>query len=482
MPVSDRLSRQIARWTILLTGIVLALPLAGHALVGWSSRYMADDYCTAGTLRVLGFWPSQAFWYSTWSGRYSYTFVVSLVQALGVGVARILPGLSIAGWVCMLALCLYLLGRRIGTPMWTIGAVVAGTGVVFVVLDGTPNVYQSVYWLTGMITYVLPLILLAALSAWLLLRGDRGSAAVSPVACLAVGLASLIIGGFSETTGVLQVSILAVALAVVLAVGGPHRSIALALLGSALLGASLALLLMVFAPGTQIRRDLVSEPVTLKQLATRLIQDGRIFLARTARKVPAGLGLAVILPAALALGWQGVESSAAGFPQGQRRRLLAAIVLLPPLVGGLMLATMAPYEFAVADYPDARLLVTSLFVLVAGLSMWGFLLGTAVARFAPRHTRPAGMALGVAAVFLALAAAIPGTQRVGLRLPDVQSFAAGWEARDQALRMAAARGIEQTAAASLPHMGGLAEIGYDPDEWVNRCVAQTYGLKRVIAK
>jgi hypothetical protein len=92
------------------------------------------------------------------------------------------------------------------------------------------------------------------------------------------------------------------------------------------------------------------------------------------------------------------------------------------------------------------------------------------------------MALGVAAVFLALAAAIPGTQRVGLRLPDVQSFAAGWEARDQALRMAAARGIEQTAAASLPHMGGLAEIGYDPDEWVNRCVAQTYGLKRVIAK
>jgi hypothetical protein len=38
------------------------------------------------------------------------------------------------------------------------------------------------------------------------------------------------------------------------------------------------------------------------------------------------------------------------------------------------------------------------------------------------------------------------------------------------------------AARSLTHMGGLAEIGFNPDEWINRCVAQTYGLEKVIAK
>jgi len=31
-------------------------------------------------------------------------------------------------------------------------------------------------------------------------------------------------------------------------------------------------------------------------------------------------------------------------------------------------------------------------------------------------------------------------------------------------------------------MGGLAEIGRDPEEWINRCVAGTYGLEAVVAK
>jgi hypothetical protein len=28
-------------------------------------------------------------------------------------------------------------------------------------------------------------------------------------------------------------------------------------------------------------------------------------------------------------------------------------------------------------------------------------------------------------------------------------------------------------------MGGLAEIGKDPTEWINRCVANSYGLERI---
>jgi hypothetical protein len=31
-------------------------------------------------------------------------------------------------------------------------------------------------------------------------------------------------------------------------------------------------------------------------------------------------------------------------------------------------------------------------------------------------------------------------------------------------------------------LAGLAEIGHDPEEWINRCVAGTYGLGSVVAK
>lgn len=147
-----------------------------------------------------------------------------------------------------------------------------------------------------------------------------------------------------------------------------------------------------------------------------------------------------------------------------------------------MLLSMAPYEFAVGDYPDARLLVASLFVLVAGLGIWGYVLGAVLSGPAGGQAHRVGVGLGVAGLLLVLAAVWPGTQRVASQLPEVQPFAESWEVRDQALRQAVARGVEETTAASLPHMGGLAEIGYDPNEWINRCVAQAYGLKRVIAK
>jgi hypothetical protein len=31
-------------------------------------------------------------------------------------------------------------------------------------------------------------------------------------------------------------------------------------------------------------------------------------------------------------------------------------------------------------------------------------------------------------------------------------------------------------------MGGLAEIGRDPKEWINRCLAGAYDLNSVVAK
>lgn len=465
-----------------LASLLLAIPLAAHALVGWSSRYMADDYCTVGTLRRLGFWESQKFWYTTWSGRYSFTFLVNLAEAAGVVVTRCIPALAIVGWVLLLALLFRQLGRGAGSIGSVLAGIAVGAALVFVLLDGTPNPYQSLYWQTGMMTYVLPLILLTGLGAWLLRQAGREVKSVSPSACLAVGLYALIAGGFSETYAVLQIAVLAVgAVAAWVGLRG-NRKRMLALLASALLGAGLALVLLYVAPGTEVRRSLVSGPVTIPQLGSRLVQDARIFLSRTVHKIPAGLALVVALPLSISLGLGSIPSPLSDGPRFAAKRFVPWLILLPPVVASLLIVTMAPYEFAVSDYPDARVLVTSLFVLVAGLGVWGFLLGSALAAWAGPLARPAALGLGLVSVCLVVISVLPGTQRVLIRLPEVQSFAVDWERRDQALREAEARGLDEIRAASLSHIGGLTEIGYDPAEWINVCVAQAYGLKRVIAK
>ena len=60
------------------------LPLAAWACLGFFTRYLADDYSTSSVLLKKGFWQMQTVWYSTWSGRYSFTFLVSLVELAGV--------------------------------------------------------------------------------------------------------------------------------------------------------------------------------------------------------------------------------------------------------------------------------------------------------------------------------------------------------------------------------------------------------------
>jgi hypothetical protein len=96
-----------------------------------------------------------------------------------------------------------------------------------------------------------------------------------------------------------------------------------------------------------------------------------------------------------------------------------------------------------------------------------------------RAVRPA---LAVLGILLVLAVVVPATPRALRRLPDAREFAAAWDRRDKVLRTAEAAGVDEIAVASLSSMGGVAEIGYDPENWVNRCVAQAYGLKQVVAK
>jgi hypothetical protein len=119
-----------------------------------------------------------------------------------------------------------------------------------------------------------------------------------------------------------------------------------------------------------------------------------------------------------------------------------------------------------------------------GIALWSFLAGL---WFHKRFSNAGIMQLIMMILFL-LGLGLHGfftVQSTRLALEDrdtMVSYANAWDERDRKLRAQESTGGESIAAASLTHMGGLAEIGYDPNEWINRCVASTYGLESVIAK
>jgi len=462
-----------------------AVPLAGAAAMGSFSRYIADDFCTAGTLRRLGFWESQSNWYLNWSGRYSFTFVATGLNLLGPGIT---PWLPLAALVVWLGAGAYLFRAWIPEDerpaSWGVPFALSAL-LLFFTVEGAPNLYQSLYWQTGMLTYTLPLVLGTFYLGWLVRRSREAGGTRPAIVVLAAGaIFAFLMGGFSETFVGLQTVAMALWMGGILVLPGrSRRRGSFWLCTAGLLGSLLALLVVAMAPGNAVRQSALPEPTQLAEIMTRSWKDMYIFLARVGRDHTVSAFLALSLPAALAFA---AGARAEEFPHEERNRSLMFLIGIPFVTAVLVLATILPYEYAVSSYPDGRVLITTQFVLGLGMVSWGLVFGGAAARALGWRIGPVGRALSTAggllllAVFLA--AAMQTFRAIREPLPEAQAYAQAWDRRHEDLRLAVAEDVETVAAASLRHMGGLAELGRDPAEWINRCIAWTYGLDQVVAK
>ena len=78
--------RVAARIVLVASGLALTVLCVRGTYV----RYKADDFWTASIVVRLGFWKSQMWWYQRWSGRFAYTFLIGVVEAIG---PRLVPAL-----------------------------------------------------------------------------------------------------------------------------------------------------------------------------------------------------------------------------------------------------------------------------------------------------------------------------------------------------------------------------------------------------
>ncbi len=133
---------RIIKWAGIILGISMMIPLGVHAYLGGFARYIADDFCTLGTLRDLGFLGSQVNWYENWSGRFSFTFTVNLTQLVGPKLTPILPVIALTLWLLVVTCFFLRLQHWQRTPRSIILAFALSSLVIFTTLEGSPNVYQ----------------------------------------------------------------------------------------------------------------------------------------------------------------------------------------------------------------------------------------------------------------------------------------------------------------------------------------------------
>ncbi len=497
----------------------LGAPSVGWAAAGLFSRYAADDYCTAGQVHLAGFLDAQSRLYVGWSGRFAATFLVTLAEVAGPLAVPGLPVLALLAWLAATTWAVYELLWTLGRRVPVLAAVVLAAVLVFATLRTTADLGQALFWQTGLLTYLFPLVLATVDVGWLA-RVGRGARGRAPAAVGVSFALSFVAGGTSETFAAAQVTALALAgviayLAEARPGGGQQiRAYAatqplLAMLLAGLVGAVLAMVILAVAPGNNVRQQTAVQ-IPLAIALPRAVEFTQGWLRLTfARPHIIVLLLLVGIPSTIGAATESTTTADPQFaanthntdPRTDRRavaaperpRQMAARAYsahgVAPVLGLLatalvLLACMLPAFYALGSNPPGRAQVVPQYVLVCSLAVLGWLLGTSqAARLCPipRHPGISWLVAGGLLVLLALGplrATSDSVQQIG----PARAYAAAWDQLDRDVRAERRQGVQDVTVRPLPPTGlvqNLDFVGPNRHDWFNECVARYYDLNTI---
>lgn len=451
----------------------LAIPLTAYAVMGGFSRYAADDYCTAGVLRTDGLLPAQSYWYVAWSGRFTFTFLVSTVEMLGARAVPLLPTAMLLIWLAVLAWAILPLLEAPRRGAALLAPCVLAEAVAWATLAGAPDVAQALYWQTGVLTYLLPVVLAAGLvgllARWLAAPSELGIWWARLGLCVVLGLLA---AGLSETSTSVEVALLLLALAgsVPLRQLGAARA-ARPYLASILVGALIGAAILAQAPGNAVRSVGTQHDLMDAVLATlafpfflvrHFLRPPTPFPALVAAGIACLVGLRVPSPAAVLL---------------RRVHPVVVAAALVALVLYVIWAAVFPSFLVLGADPPERAQFIPASVLLAAIVAGGWLAGVSLRERGSTVAAPrwAGAAM-VAAVLPPILSLV-----VFAQVPAAASYAARWDADDAQIRSQAALGATTVVVPPLPRYLNQDFIGPDPSDWFNQCVARYYGVPSLAA-
>jgi hypothetical protein len=249
--------------------------------------------------------------------------------------------------------------------------------MVFVTLLISPNVPQSLYWWTGMRSYILPLVLFTFywfLFQWFVIKWKKGSLFLWAILSFCI---IFLIGGLSETfTPVLTVFFIGwIAFLLLTKKPASHDRSFFFILGG-MVGALTSLIVVVAAPGNTIRQGLFTPPLGIFEifkisLSAFLAYISNVFL--TPEKI------AGILGAFLAAVWLG---SIVDHPNKARPWIPPAILLVGV---ALTFGCFLPAAWGLSDAPPDRSLSIPSFLLVATILFSGFTTGSLLSYYITSH-------------------------------------------------------------------------------------------------
>jgi Family of unknown function (DUF6056) len=450
---------------------------------GWFARYAADDYCTASQVATAGLLKAQSILYVSWSGRFTATLLITLSEFIGPLVVRLLPALALVTWLVAATWAVREVWLATGQRASWLASAVAATVLVYATLWTTADLPQVLYWQTGLLTYVAPLIwftlLVGCIARWASRPPD--SFALGLGACF--GLAFLA-SGSNETFAAAQVVALGVAVILAWLFGNEVlRKKLVTLLLVSLVGAGLGLVLVALAPGNAERSQTTTTlpiPVVFSRASDFLRGWLRLTFARP--------HLTELL---LLVGIFGVLGATTADPRSFASWLPHWTFFVSAVAGLLvvLLTCMVPVYYALGADPPGRALVVPQYLLICALACAAWLASAyAASRLALRSGQARvlgwfGMAGCVVVLALAFGPLGLSTHLAG-QFDSDRAYAAAWDALDTQIRAERASGSQDLTVQRLSATGTVQNLeffGPDREDWLNACAARYYAINSIAA-
>lgn len=479
---------KLYKFVIAFGCIAFAVALSSYAFIGSFMRYSGDDYCYGEVLTRHGFWKAQIHSYlvvTPYSGnRYSLTLFAGIAGLFPPIVNGFLPGLAIVLWVVGMVYSIRAGAKLIRIHVETLEAILLAEFIVFITFYQAPDISQSLYWRSGMLPYLAPLIVSTFLIGLMLNQMQRDR--VSPIAIGGIGVLSLLAGGFSETGAALQIGFLVMAtLGAVIAKkrGAGWAPRAVSITGIALIGTMLAILLLVLSPTNRIRQMQMQLPpspdvVTLMFLSLKHALD---FIVGSFRAIPTPIIVSSLFFFVLAF----IILSRQPRLETIKGPHLIITLLLNIIVGYLLtVCCMAPFAYAQSAYPEPRALIMARFVMVVTATFFSWFIGLGISTVYRRVGRESIYPLLGGIFLLGIISLYPlrAARNVLTSAPRYQKWASFWDERDQEIRAFKQAGILDVEVVKIDHIiPHVGDLSHDPGAWYNLCAQGYYGVHSISA-
>jgi hypothetical protein len=477
--------------------LTLVAAFSGYIATGSFMRLSGDDYCFGAVETEHGFWQGLVHAYlreTAFDGdRFSLDITSLFSSWVGPLASAILPGLVLLLWMAGTYLAVRglfdLLGRNTekSGSFHTFQILLISGLVIFFSLYLAPNLGQSLYWRSGLLTYLMPMTVFTYSIAFFI--NSIGVYRVRWLRWTTLFVLALFAAGFSEAVAALELGfygLVLVSALILLKWRGDNSRRVLKPLSALLCGTILAMVIMLLCPANAPRQIGLPHPPGIGQLIYMSLQNGVVFynISLYNHLLPYILcGLIFVAISCLYYMRQPAKD-------GQRSNTFIikrfTILFSYTLIAGYLIVVnfMAPIAYAESSYPDLRSLITPGWVMVIQIGILGWLTGWMLSQWIKPRPRTAQWVSTLAMIAILAAGGLPlaTTMNIYLELPRYERWAVFWNTRDTEIRLAKQENQTTIRVMEIDHIiQGVSELQPDPFFWYNVCAARYYGLQRIYA-